>query len=104
MSDAIGVKRTVTKVVEVFMPARTAGAFDMESIGAAVKAARDAAGFTQGAVAEAAGVTTGVVCGVEAGNRDPRLCNFAAICYVLGLDAGKLLRENMDKPESKPAE
>ena len=63
----------------------------LESIGAAVRSARQAAGLTQQAVANDAHLQRSYIAGVEAGSRNVSVLSLARIARALDMDLPRLL-------------
>jgi len=68
----------------------------LKRIGQRIQAARSARGFTQEALAEAAGCQPVTLKRYEAGQRAPDIAMLVAIARVLGLSAGALMDDDQD--------
>jgi transcriptional regulator with XRE-family HTH domain len=72
---------------------------ERESLGARLKAIREAAGLSQQELAMRAGVSLSVVFQLEQGKRkDPKLSTLVALAGALGTDVGKLALELTRQP------
>lgn len=77
-----------------------------EDFGRRFKALREAAGLSQQAVAQRAGVSLSVVFQIEQGKKkDPKLSTVAALADALGMTVGELADElTREKPKSRRKE
>lgn len=65
----------------------------LKALGAKVSARRTAKQWSQSDLATAAGITRSSVANIEAGRQVPALPVYVALCRVLEVDPGPLLRE-----------
>src|SRR5690242_6316868 len=65
---------------------------DAQQFGARLRELRSAAGFSQKALADRAGVSQNAISQWEAGDREPLVSNVAALADALGVDVGELFK------------
>ena len=73
-------------------------------IGARLKQARSSKGYTQNSLADAIGVSRGVITNIEHEKAEPQMLVIRGICYELGINSSWLLQGEGPMESEKDAE
>ena len=73
-------------------------------IGARLKQARSSKGYTQNSLADAIGVSRGVITNIEQEKAEPQMLVIRGICYELGINSSWLLQGEGPMESEKDAE